>query len=345
MLTAYSPNRALRRLIDAQDRRRERRDVARRLRSLAMGPFTTSNPNASLTVNQLLKQPQIISRDLLNVILQRGGFVADQLLVQGTPEQVAGGSMIYQRTQNSYLDGPVEEIAEDADWPRTGWTEDMRTEAVRQYGLEVPISMLAARRNQMDQVTRAERRLANQIVKFVDSKAITLLTTDPAIQTMAGSAAWTVAGTDVISDVAEAQELMDILDEGLFGSVLVLNKTRRADLLRNTGLKAAFQGLSGSPTIQSGQVSEFLGLDKIIFTNQMPLATGLLVDPGVAGTIADESVDPSEGWQAYDPGPGFKPIYVQVYQEKRPKRNVVAAGRWPAMALIEPKAVVKITGI
>ena len=355
MLTVHAPNRALRRSSKSKlgvtvsflgrtfTINSDRRDARRTLRGLAAGGFSTSSSaGTSLTVNQLLRQPTTISRDLLNVILQRGGFLADKLLVQGTPDQVAGGAARYQRSGSSYLDGQVEEIGEDADWARSGWTEEMRTAAVKQYGLEVPISALSIRRNQVDQVTRAERRLANSLVKFVDTQAIAMLRTDPDI--LGGAAAdWTNAATDIISDIANAQEAMDVLDEGINGTTLFLPKTMRVNFLKNTALRDALKALNGSEMVRTGQVANFLGLENIYFTNQIPDAEALLIDTGIAGTIADESPDPAEGWQAYQPGPGFRPIYVQVYQEKRPKRTVVAAGRWPAMFLVEPRAVYHFT--
>lgn len=346
MLTVTSVNRSQRRAIErafgrALELQAHRREPAV-LRELAGAPFSTSNTGANLTVNQLLRQPRTISRDLLNVILQRGGFLADRLLVQGSAEEVAGGAMRYQRSGSSYLARDAEEIAEDGDWPRAGWTEEMRTEAVKQYGLEVPITNLAIRRNQVSQITRAERRLANQIVKFVDARAILMLRTDPDILT-GGAANWTLAATDIISDIANAQEAMDVLDEGIVGSVLVLPKTMRVNFLANTALRDALKTQNGSESVRTGAISNFLGLDAIYFTTRIPDDEALLIDPGVAGVIADEVPDPEEGWQAFNPGPGFRPIYVQVYNENRPKGKVVAAGRWPAMALVEPRAVYRFT--
>jgi hypothetical protein len=301
-----------------------------------------------LTVDALLKQPTMISRDLVNVLVQRGGFVADQIFAKGTPESVAGGAMRFQRSESAYPDRNDEEIAARGDWPRTGWTEALMTAAVKQFGLETVINGLAIRRNQMDQITRGERKLANQLVKFVDTQAMALLldtTGNPTIQTQAASAFWTIAGTDVISDVSKAQEKLDILDEGLIGSTLVLNKVHRKSLINNTVLRAALPREVRDASVQTGDVLPFMGLDKILFTNQLAAQTGILMDPVAAGTIADERPDPAEGWQAYDPGPGFAPIYVMVYDEKRPKDKIIASGRWPAMALIEPRAICLITGI
>src|SRR4051812_2751852 len=99
---------------------------------------TYAGQTPALTVNALLKQPQRISRDLANLVYQR--LIADRILVAGTPEQVAGGSMQYQQAESIFVDTPrdVEEIAQRGDWPRASWTEQILSALVKQYGLEVP---------------------------------------------------------------------------------------------------------------------------------------------------------------------------------------------------------------
>jgi hypothetical protein len=92
-------------------------------------------------------------------------------------------------------------------------------------------------------------------------------------------------------------------------------------------------------------MAPFLGLREILFSSQVTATKAILIDSSVAGTIADEQPDPSEGFVAYDPGPSFAPIYVKVYEHPESKGKVVAAGRWPAMALTDPKAITVITGI
>lgn len=298
----------------------------------------------TLTVKALLKQPVRISKDLVNLTAKK--FVADRLFRRG-PAAV-GGAVEFQRQESIYPDRPAEEIAERADWPRTGWPEAITSELVRQYGLEFPVSNLAIRRNRMDQVVRGQVKLANEIVKFIDTKAMTLLETDAAIQTNASAAVWTAVTTDIIAEVAEAQELIDLQDNGyngFDGATLVLHTKRRDDLLNNTGLRNALPRETQSGQIQSGMVAPFLGLREIIFTPRITETIALLLDTSIAGTIMDEAPDPQEGFTAYNPGPGFAPIYVKVYDEDRPKDRIVAAGRWSAMFLTDPKAVVKITGI
>lgn len=307
-------------------------------------------PQASpaISVQALLKQPQRISRDLANLVYQR--LITPRLFVRGSAEQVAGGAMQYQQSESIFLDTTqdVEEIATRGDWPRVGWSEALKTAAVKQYGLEVPLSNLAIRRNAIDQVTRAERKLANNLVRFVDTQAMSLLTTDAGITTQASAAAWTVAGTDIIAEIGKAQETIEGKNNGyngFAGAVLVLNIARRDDLLNNTGLRAALPRETQSGQIQSGTMAPFLGLGEIIFTTAIAANQALVMDPGVAGTIAYEPPDPAEGFAAYDPGNNFAPIWVKVYLENRPKDTIVAGGIWPAMALTDPGAVVLVTGV
>jgi hypothetical protein len=207
-------------------------------------------PQASptLTVQALLKQPRRISRDLASLVYQR--LITPSLFVRGSADEVAGGAMQYQQAESIFLDTTqdVEEIATRGDWPRVGWSEALRSAMVKQYGLEVPISNLAIRRNQISQFSRAMRKLANNIVRFVDTQSIALLTdTAQGINTGAAAAAWSIAGTDIISEIAAMQESIETQNNGYSGfdgAILVLHTTRRKDLLNNTVLqeRAAARG-------------------------------------------------------------------------------------------------------
>lgn len=310
------------------------------------GSFAGGSP--SISVQALLKQPVRVSRDLANLVYQR--LVADKLLVTGSPDQVRGGAMQYQRAESIFVDAPidVEEIAQHADWPRATWSEALRTQAVKQYGLEVEIDNLAIRRNQIDRVTRGERKLANNLVRFIDTQAMALLS-DPTqgINTQVSAAAWSTNTTDIIAEVAKAEEAIENQNNGyngFEGATLVLPLIHRKSLLNNTVLRAALPRENTDGQIQSGMMAPFLGVKEILFTPQLS-GVALVVDSGQAGLIADEEPDPQEGFVAYDPGSMFKPIYVKIYEEPRPKGKVIAAGRWPAMALTDPGAVTLITGI
>lgn len=298
-----------------------------------------------ITVDALLRQPERISRDLLNLVSKR--LIADRLFVRGSSQQVAGGAIHYQRDESIFVDNDPEQIAPRGAWPRTGWSEDFRTDAVGQYGFEVVISNLAIRRHAMDQVSRAERKLANRLTKYVDTKAMSVLTdaVGQGLQTMNASADWATTTTDIIGDIAAAQEKIEVIDNGYAGfegATLVLNTTLRKSLLANTGIRAALPREGRDNPVSLGMVAPILGLKEILFTPQIGAGYAILMDTSIAGTMADETPDPAEGFVAYQAQDGTPPVYVKVYEEPATKDRVIAAGRWPAMVITDPNAVVVV---
>lgn len=296
----------------------------------------------TLTVDALLKQPELISRALTSLTAKK--FVADRIFTRGTASQVAGGAARYQKSESIYTDRDVEEVGVRAEFPRAGWSEALYTAEVAQYGLEVPINGLAIRRSQIDVVARAERKLANRVVKFVDTKAMTLITTDSDVQTFAASGDWTTAGTDIIADLAEAKRLVDVQDEGYDADTLIVNPAQMKDLLVDKDIRDAMPRETQDSTVQTGRIPglRVLGLD-VIVTPNLSAGTVLVLQAMVVGTIADETPDPAEGYVAYDPGDGKSPVFVKVYEEPQGSDQVIRAARWPAMWLAEPKSAVKIT--
>jgi hypothetical protein len=304
----------------------------------------------AISVQALLKQPQRIARDLANLMFQR--LVAWQIMVHGTPDQIRGGAMQFQQAENIFVDAgqDVEEISPRGDWPRAIWTEALKTAAAKQFGLELPVDALAIRRNQLDRIVRGERKLANNLVRFVDTQAIALLTdTTQGISSQASAAAWSINTTDIINEIVKAQETIENKNLGYNGfenAVMVLHTTQRKSLLNNTVIRNALprERFGADTQIETGVLLPILGLQKILFTSNITASQVLILDSTMAATIAIEEPDPSEGWVTYDAGDNTPPIYVQVYDEKRPKGKVVSAGTWPGFAFTDPGAVVLITG-
>nr|MBA2327334.1 hypothetical protein [Actinomycetota bacterium] len=202
-------------------------------------------------------------------------------------------------------------------------------------------------RNREDVLTRGKIKLANTLAKNIDTKAMSVLETDADIQTMAASAVWTTAGTDIISDLGAAEELIETQDEGydgFSGATLVLHTSMRDSLLNNTVLRNALPRESQN-TVIGGEAVPFLGLKEIIYTPRITQTLALLIDTAVAGTVVDEVPDPQEGWSSFSADPSVDPVYVMVYDDKPPKDKILACGRWAGFFLTDPKAIVKITGV
>jgi hypothetical protein len=296
----------------------------------------------TITVDALLRQPRVLARALTSLAAKR--FVADRIFTKGSPESVAGGAATYQRSESIYTTRDAEEVGVRSEFPRTGWTEAIFQAFVKKYGLEVPIAFETVRRNQIDQMARAQRKLANSLVKFVDTQAMTLLTTDVNVQTQAASGDWTTAATDIIADLANARKKITDLDEGYDPNTLILNPAQELDLLLDTDIRNALPRETGQSAVQTGRVAPLLGFDQILVTSQLTAGTALVLEARMVGTIADELPDPSEGYTGYDPGNGFATLYVKRYMEEGRDEHIVRCARFPAMWLAEPTAAVKITG-
>lgn len=326
-----------------------------------------------LTIDALLKQPVVLARALTKLVSKR--FVSHILLTRGTPEQVAGGSMVYQRSENIYPDRAAEIVGVRGEWPRSGWTEALLQAAVSKYGLEVPISVESIRRSQLDQIGRATRKLANAVVKQVDTVALAAITGDAAVLTGSAAAAWSTGATTIISDIATAEKAIRDQDEGYVPDVLVLNPAQYIFLLTNTDLRSAlpreWDGQAVGAPVLTGRAVPLLGL-RALETPSLAAGTFLVGQSKLVGTIADEQPDPRENYVSYDPagdsgnapnadGTGlglssralagnadysddFAPVFVKTYMVDARDEIIVRAARFPGIAILEPKSFYKGTG-
>lgn len=306
-----------------------------------MPPLFPGSPQ--LTVDVLLKNPAIIRRRLTDLTLKR--FVADRIFMRGTADQVAGGGARFQRSEGIFFESgrDVEEVGIRAEFPRAGWSEAILEAYVKQYGMEFPVNDLAVRRNQIDMVERGLIKLANGIVRYVDTVAMTLITTDAGVQTFAASGDWTTAATDIIADLNKARLQIETQEEGYEADTVVLNDAQYQDLMNDADIRAAMPRESSDTFVQTGRMPRILGFD-FIRTSRLAAGTVLVLNSKVAGTIADEA--PTEGgYTAYASQDSAQaPIYVKQYREENHSDTIVRGVRWPAMWLAEPASVVKITG-
>jgi hypothetical protein len=290
----------------------------------------------------MLKQPRLLARRLTNIASKR--FVADRIFLPGTPDQVAGGAARYQRAQSIYLNRDPQQVATRANFPRAGWSEDLREAAVEQHGLEVPVNALSIRRNAMDQLQRALLLLSNSVVKYVDGMAMSMILADTDVLSDSASASWDTTTTDIIGDIAEAQMQIRQQNEGYDPTIMVINDTQALAMLRNQAIREALPR-EGRNQVTTGQVLPILGLEQIIVTPNIPDGTIIIMDR-IAGTIADEAPVPAEGYSTYQPqgDSNLKPVYLKTWEEQGTSDWVIRGARWPAMWLAEPKAVFVMDG-
>lgn len=296
------------------------------------------------TVSAMLKQPRLIARRISDLSYER--FISDLILARGTADQVAGGMARYQRAESKFLNRDPKTTGVRTEFPRAGWTEDLREAAVEQHGLEVPINGMTIRRSAMDQMQRAQIKLANSIVRFVDGLMVDAFLNDPDIEELPGSG-WDVDGRAFV-DVATALKLVREENEGYAADTMIIHEDQHLDLLTDEKLQAAMPRESVVNPQMTGRVAPFAGLSRIFVTADPKLqGKAIILQSGMVGTIADELPVAEEGYSTYVPQgvQNAAPISVMVYDEKPSSDKIIRGARWPAIWIAEPGAARVLTGI
>lgn len=315
-------------------------------RQFAINTFPTyPGGGPQVTVDSAMQQPNIIARALTDLAYLR--FVADRVLAKGTPDQIRGGAAVFQRAESLFPDRGAETIGVRSQWPRTAWTvPDLFGAAVQKYGLETPIADETRRRNAIDELMRAQRKLANAIVKFIDATAMTLIITDPAVGTYSAASTWTGGTPNIIGDLAAARNLIVNADLGYEADTLIINPAQETALLTSSSIRD-YLPRESTPrnSVVTGTTVPVLGLSQILVTNQIAAGKAIVANSGVVGSIADEQPLAGEGYTTYDPGAGQAAIQVKQYRVEGTDETILRCARFSAMWIAEPKAAVYMQGL
>lgn len=301
-----------------------------------------------LQVDTALKFPVMISRALNQLVYQR--FVADRILSRGSSQQVQGGAVVFRRSESIFMDRAVEAVGVRSRWPRSGETVgSWFASLVQKRGLEVPVSDEAKRRNDVTELAKAQRKLANSVVKDTDKLAMTAIMSDPAVQTYTTAGLWSNTATDKVADIQAARSLINNLDMGYVADTLIINPTQETQLMLDKNIRDALprETTGGNPLqngILSGRAVPLLGLSQILVTNQIAAGTFIVCSANIVGSIADEAPTPEENYTGYDPGAGQAPMFVKTYREEATDETILRGARFPAIWIGEPKAAVVGTG-
>lgn len=295
-----------------------------------------------VTVEAFLKLPVLISRRLTDIAKKR--LVADKIFSKGSPDQLGAGIVLYQESETIYPDRDPDEVTPRSGFIRTGVSEQLQSAYVHEYGLEFVVSDTLKRRQGFDVLRRGQLKIANGLIKLIDTKAMTLLTTSTKVQTFAASGDWTTAATDIIADIAKAKKMIYDKDEGYDPDTLIVNPAQELDLITDKDIRDALpRENGGSSAVITGAAVPILGLKQILVTPQLAAGTVLVVSSGITGSIADEQPTPDEGYVADNTGNTGSPVLVKIYRPGNERETVVRGYRAPAMWLPEPASSVKIT--
>lgn len=328
-------------------------EMARIVRDLKARQYATSQPTYPgggplITLDTSMRFPMMIARALTDLVFQR--FVADRILAQGSPEMVASGAVVFKRSESIFMDREPEQVGVRSEWPRSGETpSDWYAAYANKHGLEVPISDESRRRNDVTELTRAQQKLANSVVRYVDRLFMNVVLNDPAVQTGVTSGSWADPGTDKIADIQSARSSVNNLDLGYVLDTMVINPAQETELLLDEAIRNLLprEVTNGNPlmnSVLSGQAVPLLGLRQILVTNQLAAGTILYANSKVLGSITDEQPGPDEGYTGFDPGAGQSKMFVKTYREENVDESIIRGARFPAIAITEPKSALVQTG-
>jgi hypothetical protein len=292
----------------------------------------------TLTISRFLNSPALVQRRLKEITTQR--FIADVLL-SGRYE-ASGGSILYEQTESIFTSKAPEAVAPGGEYPRSPATPGPAAVAgITKWGQDVPVTDEHVSRYGRRAIDVGMTKIANYIVKQVDTVALAAISA-AVTATAAATVAWsTVATADPLLDLMKAKAAVLDDDQGYDPNVAVMSDLSYAYLLANQKIIAGLEREGDGSITRTGDILSVAGLT-ILSTNNLPVAsTVFVVDTSLFGGLGYERI-PSPEYQG-DPANG-----VESWTRRDPAANDqwLVRGRRPVVPIVqEPNAAYKITGV
>jgi hypothetical protein len=297
-------------------------------------PFPQGAPTISgvnVTMSVFLNNPAYVQRAITDFTVER--FVMPKIFAPGPP--ATGGAVIFDQVTGTFffLDRDVQEVRPGSTFPILAGGEQLPSVAtVRKLGGEVELTYEAVRRDNRPLLRNEILRLANTVVRYVDATAVAALNAAP-ILTMTAATPWATGGSDPLSDIATASELVYGPDLGYNPDIILINPLNHATAIKNATLRLDLprenlqaDGKTASP-IFGGRINMLQGLD-FYLTNRVPVGTMYVLESQRIGSYSDEI-----------------PEYYKVLDEPRVESYFLHGARVVVPYVTDPLACVKVTGI
>ena len=304
-------------------------------------PYTYPAPPATLsgdtlTISRFLATPTLVARRLRTIAEQR--FISDVLLTGRF--QAAGGAILYETGEPIYTDRAPEAVAPGSNYPQTSVSEGTASLArVVKWGEDVPITDEAIKRRLMNPVEKAFLKVANQIVKTVDSVAMSAISS-AVTQNTAAIASWkSDTGTNIFRDIMRAKANILALNQGYDPDTVVVDDLTFANMVSDTKFSALLPRESANGVVYTGEFPTVAGL-RILPTPNGLSGVALVLDSKVLGGMADEDLG----------GPGYANIGQpgvegKAIREEKTDSWLLRGRRVTVPVVLEPAAAWKITGV
>lgn len=316
-------------------------------------PVAPTISGDTLTISRFLNSPAAVQRRLRTLTENR--FIADVLL--SGRFQVSGGSILYEQSETIFTNKLPEAVTPGGEYPMTTASPGTAALAgVTKWGQDVPVTDEHVGRYGGRAVEVALIKIANQIIRQVDSVALAVIAAAVTQTRAAGSPggvgsarAWSVITNDPSTSSAPLMDLMGAaaemrgLDQGYEPDVAVMSDLSLARVVGNAAIIAGLPREDRNNVTAAGLAAfrEIAGLIPLA-TNNLPVAsTAFVIDSTMLGGVGYERI-PSPEYQG-DPMTG-----VESFSRRDPAANDrwIVRGRRPVVPIVqEPGAGFKITGV
>jgi len=306
---------------------------------LAVGNY--SQQGMRLTVNAMIKDPLFVRARLLDIA--RNEFMMEDLLRNAG--QNNSGVVAYAESEGLYADEDPSVVAEGGEIPLITTSQGLQKAAFGvKLGAGIEITREARDRNRVDQVIRSITKVRNTFVRTWERRMFQALLTAPTL-TMAASAAWGTASTNIRSDVLTAMRAVreasvsgatpgPLVDDylGFEPDTLVMSTRTEAKFFNNTSVTEVYKyggALDTKQPMYTGTLErEFMGL-RILRSRFMADDIVWILQRKEVGGYSDE-----------------RPLQITPLYEDKPRETWRAdAVRNTVLFIDQPKAAIKITGI
>lgn len=290
----------------------------------------------NVTISRFLQNPTLVARRLRTIAEQR--FISDVLL--SGRFQAQGGAILYETGESIYTDRAPEAVAPGSNYPQTPLSDGTASLAkVVKWGEDVPITDESIRRHGRNPVDRAFIKLVNQMVKSVDSVAMSAITS-AVTQSTAAIASWASdSGTNIFRDIMRAKANILALNQGYDPDTVVVDDITFANMVSDTKFSGLLPRENTGGVVYTGQFPIVAGL-RILPTPNGVSGVALVLDSKQLGGMADEDLG----------GPGYASaggvgVEAKTIREDKTDSWLARCRRVTVPIVLEPKAAWKITGV
>lgn len=294
-------------------------------------PAQVSSDLTAVQIHHLMQTPSLLRKRLADLLQHK--FIADFLLAGRFVAQ--GGAILYETGEEIFPADSPEAIAPGAEYPLTVLTSgELAAAKTTKWGQDTEVTDEAISRLLLDPVNRALLKLANGIIRHIDSIALGVIASK-VTQTYKATA-WTEANA-IIEGILTAKATAEETHEGeAYDYNTVVLKPTQFSKVASKLITSQLVPRESQNAVLSGVIPDYMGLTWTT-SKHVPFTDPFLVDRDQLGGMADEKIA-SPGYTAQDG------VEVKSIRKDETDKYRLRARRVTVPVVLEPRAGIRITG-